>query len=244
MMLDTVTQEENVFSLNPEHEIVKKYLEFKSWEKIRIPSHIGKHAILNVLEYHLNHCIFERDHAHEIIKKYFQLGNWTKIGIHSQQGKRAIIKVLEYHMIHCLHILPEKEINPKVLWQCPICGKEEMLLPYKAKAKKYCSFECFNSVPRKRKPTSEKRKFRMSPEWRQIRKKRISDFGHICPMTSETEQLDVHHIDSDWTNNEPENLIPLWRPLHKLITARANYDEFYEALDRTILLSITKAWID
>ena len=84
----------------------------------------------------------------------------------------------------------------------------------------------------------------MSPEWRRKRKKRISDFGNICPITLETESLDVHHIDSDYSNNESDNLIPLWRQLHRLITARANYDPFYEALDRTILLSITKAWKD
>ena len=242
MILDTVTQEESVFSLNPEHEIVKKYLELKSWEKIGLPSHIGKRAILNVLEYHLNHCIFERDLAHETIKKYFQLGNWTKIGIHSQQGKRAIIKVLRFHMIYCLHVMqePSKITNQKVVAKCRICGKEMEPVSPSAK-RKYCSKECLRMADR-HKPMSDKRRVRCSKEWQRIRKERMSNFGSICPISLEKESIEVHHIDSDWMNNEPENLIPLWTPLHRLITARANYDEFYEAKDRAVLLSIINAW--
>ena len=82
----------------------------------------------------------------------------------------------------------------------------------------------------------------MSPEWRRIRKDRLSDFCQVCPITLETESLDVHHIDNDYMNTSPENLIPLSRLLHRLITARANYDEFLEARDRAILSSITEAW--
>jgi len=242
MTLDVDTQENIVSPLNPEHEIVKKYLEFGNWEKTDIPMHTGKRAVLKVIQYHLTHCIFETDSNHKIVKKYLEYGNWKTIRIHSQQGKRAIENVLIHHMVHCLQILPDTSKNQKVIWNCPVCHKEMIVSPYEAKRRTYCSYECFKAVSRKRKPTSEKRKFRMSPEWRNLRKKRISDFGNICPITLKKERIDLHHIDSDWSNNEPENLIPLQRELHRLVTARANYDDFLEARDRAIFSSITRAW--
>jgi len=244
MSADIEPQEPIIFSLNPEHEIIKKYLESGNWKNTGIRTHIGKRAVLQVLQYHLNHCVFEANSEHELVKKYLECGSWTKMGCHSNIGKRAIQKVLLHHMVHCLHIMqwPDNKMPQKVKWKCPVCGKEMMITPYYAKRRKYCSFTCFKKVPRKRKPMSAKRKFRMSPEWRRTRKNCISNFGNMCPVTLEKESLDVHHIDSDYSNNEPENLIPLSRPLHHLITARANYDEFLEARDRMILLSITEAW--
>lgn len=119
--------------------------------------------------------------------------------------------------------------------KCLICGKGI------DSTRKYCSKECLRMVDR-RKPMSDKRRMRCSKKWQQIRKTRISNFGNTCPISLEREPLEVHHIDLDWSNNNPENLIPLWQPLHRLITARGNYDEFYEARDRAILSSITKAW--
>jgi len=234
---------EQVF-LNPEHEIIKKYLEIGSWKKAGIDTQIGKRSVMKVFEFHYTHCSLLEDYAHEIVKKYLKYNSWKKIGIHhSQTGKREIRKVLMYHFTHCLNILESNTNVPqKVLWKCPACNKEMMLTHIQAKQRKYCSFECFNSTPRKRKPTSDKRAFRMSPEWRRIRKKRILDFGDICPVTLKKERIDLHHIDSDWSNNEPENLIPLQRELHRLVTARANYDDFLEARDRAIFSSITKAW--
>ena len=244
MGVDIAPQEDVIFSLNPEHEIIEKYLEFGGWKNTGIRMHIGKRAILQVLQYHLNHCVFEANSEHEIVRQYLECGSWTKIGIHQHTGKRTVQKVLRHHMIHCLHIMqePSNKRPQRVIWKCPVCGKEMILPPKEAKRRKYCSSQCFASVPRKRKPTSEKRKFRMSSEWRRTRKNRISNFGHTCPITLEIESLDVHHIDNDHTNNTPENLIPLSRLKHRLITARANYDPFYEALDRNILLSITEAW--
>lgn len=244
MTVDTATQEDIMIPLNLEHEIVKKYLESDSWKKASIRPRIGKRAVFGTLQYHMKHCDFVANSEHEIVKKYLECGSWTKISIHQHTGKRAVQKVLRFHMVHCLHIMqePSNKRPQRIVWKCPVCNKEMIIPPTEAKRRKYCSFQCFKSVPRKRKPASEKRKFRMSPEWRHARKKRISDFGNICPVSLETEPLDVHHIDSDYSNNEPENLIPLWRPFHQLITARANYDEFYEARDRAILLSITKAW--
>jgi len=250
MALDTVkpeliqeTLEDAIVPLNREHEIVQKYLESRSWDKTDFSRTQGKRAVMKVLEYHYTYCSLLENHAHKIVKEYLESGNWKKADILREEGRRYLLKVLDYHYTYCLHIIePNKKVIQKVLWECAACGKQMMLTPIQAKQKTYCSFECFKSVARKRKPPSEKRKFRMSPEWRQTRKKRISDFGHTCPMTSETEELDVHHIDSDYSNNEPENLIPLQRELHRLVTARANYDDFLEARDRAVFTSITQAW--
>ena len=248
MALDTATPESNMMPLSPEHKIIKKYLECGSWQKAGTRPHIGKRTVQKILEFHMAHCVFEVNLEHDIVFKYLECRNIKDTGIHRHELKRQIQKVLRFHMVHCLHIMQESKqeiktrLNQRILFKCPVCAKEMMVTPYWSKRRKYCSYQCYSSVPRKRKPTSEKRKFRMSPGWRQTRTKCISNFGQMCPITLETESLDVHHIDLDWSNNEPENLIPLWRPLHRLITARANYDSFYEALDRNILLSITSAW--
>ena len=46
--------------LNPEHEIVKKYLECgRSWKKVDIHPQEGKRAISKVLEYHMKHCLHD-----------------------------------------------------------------------------------------------------------------------------------------------------------------------------------------
>jgi len=241
MTLDIATLEDITISLNPEHGIVKKYLESGNWKKAGIRPQIGKHAVFETLQYHMTCCNFEANSEHEIVQKYLEYKSWKKIGVHQHEGKRSIQKVLRFHMIHCLRVMQEPS-NQNVLWKCPVCKIEMMLTPTQAKKRKYCSFECFKSIPRKRKPTSERRTFRMSPEWRNLRKRRISDFGNICPITLKKDRIDVHHIDSDWSNNDPDNLIPLQRELHRLVTARANYDDFLEARDRAIFSSITRVW--
>jgi len=241
--LDTLVPEEIIIPLNQEHEIIQKYLKSGTWNKTNIETQTGKQAVIKVLEYHYTHCSLIENQAHNIVKEYLKQKSWKGILVHTHTGKRAVQEVLRFHLTNCLHIL-ELVVTQKVLWKCPTCNKEMMLTPTQVKQRKYCSFECFNSTPRKRKPTSDKRAFRMSPEWRRLRKRRISDFGDICPVTLKKERIDVHHIDSDWSNNEPENLIPLQRELHRLVTARANYDDFLEARDRAIFSSITKAWKD
>lgn len=209
------------FSLNPEHEIAKKYLECGNWNKTGLDAKTGKRALREVLLFHLKYCSeVPMNPKHEIVKRFLECGSWKKINIDNQEGKRAIMEALRFHFEHCLGIKGKNSIN-------------------KTRAPRN---EANSIIKTKKKPLTEKRKFRYSTEWRHIRMKRIENFGHICPITLKKEQIDVHHIDADWTNNSPDNLIPLWRPYHSLITARANYDEFYQVLDMTVLSSITQAW--
>jgi len=46
-----------VVPLNPEHEIVKKYLEHGSWKKAGVHPQEGKNAVQKVLRFHLTHCL-------------------------------------------------------------------------------------------------------------------------------------------------------------------------------------------
>lgn len=85
-------------------------------------------------------------------------------------------------------------------------------------------------------------KTRYAKGWIQIKKKCISEFGNMCPITGESDKLHVHHIDFNPLNNEPKNLIPLWKPYHTLIHARAGFSEDYKTLDRMVLSSITEVW--
>ncbi len=45
--------------LNPEHQIVKKYVETGSWKKVGVSTQEGKRAILKVLKLHLSSCLHE-----------------------------------------------------------------------------------------------------------------------------------------------------------------------------------------
>lgn len=45
--------------LNPEHEIVKKYVKLGSWKKVGVSTQEGKRAILKVLKLHLSSCLHE-----------------------------------------------------------------------------------------------------------------------------------------------------------------------------------------
>ena len=46
-----------IVPLNPEHELVKKYLEVGSWKQADIHPQEGKRAIAKVLDYHMRHCL-------------------------------------------------------------------------------------------------------------------------------------------------------------------------------------------
>ncbi len=45
--------------LNPEHEIVKKYVKLKSWQKVGVSTQEGKRAVIKVLKLHLSSCLHE-----------------------------------------------------------------------------------------------------------------------------------------------------------------------------------------
>ena len=93
-------------------------------------------------------------------------------------------------------------IARRLVAKCPICGKEMRFSP--SAKRKFCSRECLKLADR-RKPNSDKRRFRCSKTWRRIRRERLFDFGNVCPITLENHQLEVHHIDEDWSNNESES---------------------------------------
>jgi len=55
-----------VIPLNPEHEIVKKYLECGSWKQVGIDTKSGKRAVQKVLRFHLTHCLHELQEEKEV----------------------------------------------------------------------------------------------------------------------------------------------------------------------------------
>jgi len=58
--------ESAVVPLNPQHEIVKKYLECGSWKKADIHPQEGKRAIAAVLKYHMKHCLHDIQEVNNI----------------------------------------------------------------------------------------------------------------------------------------------------------------------------------
>jgi len=57
--MEPQTPENIAIPLSPEHEIVKKYLEYGSWKKADIETKKGKRAVQAVLRFHLTNCLHE-----------------------------------------------------------------------------------------------------------------------------------------------------------------------------------------
>lgn len=63
------------------------------------------------------------------------------------------------------------------------------------------------------------------------RQKCLKRKGSTCYICGEHENIDVHHIDGDRTNNQLKNLIPVCRYCHIGIhEARENYEHWYSKL--------------
>lgn len=58
---------DTILPLNPEHKLVKKYLEHGSWKKIGIDTKTGKRAVQKVLRFHLTHCLHTLDAFNEVL---------------------------------------------------------------------------------------------------------------------------------------------------------------------------------
>lgn len=55
--------------------------------------------------------------------------------------------------------------------------------------------------------------------WVELREQVKSLYRYRCAMCQrEDVPLELHHRDSDFTNNTPPNLVPLCRPCHRKIT--------------------------
>lgn len=69
--MEPQTPEDQITPLNPEHQLIKRYLESGSWRKAGIHPQEGKRALAKVLEYHMRHCLnalpAEPDHSEDSI---------------------------------------------------------------------------------------------------------------------------------------------------------------------------------
>lgn len=78
-------------------------------------------------------------------------------------------------------------------------------------ARKYCDQQCMADMFRGRKKTSD-------PSWytahERARRIKVADKCEIC---GSTQNVDVHHIDCDWKNNEINNLQAVCRSCHNKI---------------------------
>ena len=60
--------ENAIVPLNPQHLIVRKYLEAGSWKAADVHPQEGKRAVTAVLDYHMKHCLHSlQDHTHKEI---------------------------------------------------------------------------------------------------------------------------------------------------------------------------------
>jgi len=63
--------------------------------------------------------------------------------------------------------------------------------------------------------------------------------GESCTICHSTENIVAHHIDSDRTNNELDNLVPVCRSCHgKIHTGAPGYEEWHEKLPQVCTNSL------
>ena len=55
--MEPQTPEDAIIPMNEQHRMVKEYLKVKSWRKMGIHSQTGKNAVLDVLKFHMDHCL-------------------------------------------------------------------------------------------------------------------------------------------------------------------------------------------
>jgi hypothetical protein len=55
--MEPQTPEDIIVPLNPQHQIVKKYLKLGSWAKVGIHRQEGKRAVMDVLKFHMDNCL-------------------------------------------------------------------------------------------------------------------------------------------------------------------------------------------
>lgn len=57
-----------VIPLNPEHEIVFKYLDLGSWKKVGVDTQTGKRAVQKVLRFHRTHCLHKITEENSVLE--------------------------------------------------------------------------------------------------------------------------------------------------------------------------------
>jgi hypothetical protein len=55
--MEPQTPEDAIIPMNEQHKMVKEYLKAKSWRKLGIHPQTGKNAVLDVLKFHMSHCL-------------------------------------------------------------------------------------------------------------------------------------------------------------------------------------------
>lgn len=89
---------------------------------------------------------------------------------------------------------------------CPVCNKEFVTPASPAKSKATCSYACANKF------------FRKGPEVRSPKNYRTVCFANNkkkCAVCEESLIVEVHHMDEDRDNNNPDNLVPLCPTHHQ-----------------------------
>jgi len=75
---------------------------------------------------------------------------------------------------------------------------------------------------RKRIYSKKRRKMQSSTGWQEAKKKSLERDGSRCTVTHKKTNLEVHHIDGDFTNNELDNLVILNKDVHIAVTFGVN----------------------
>ncbi len=60
--------------------------------------------------------------------------------------------------------------------------------------------------------------------WKKARKPVLERDGHCCVVCGRTEELHIHHIDGDNTNDRPENLVTLCEHCHARVHTELRRD--------------------
>lgn len=99
---------------------------------------------------------------------------------------------------------------------CPVCNNEFTGIPSVMKDKVTCGYQCSNTY------------FRSGPDnpnWKQDSYRTTCFHYHSkeCVICGESNIVEVHHLDENHSNNQPENLIPLCPTHHQYWHSKFKY---------------------
>ena len=103
---------------------------------------------------------------------------------------------------------------------CEYCGKKLVRKKFKSKIedfgvfkrRRYCDRVCYRKAQIKKDATSQK--YRAAHASAKAIQYIVMEKTGVCEKCGATKNIDVHHIDGDWHNNNPKNLIILCRSCH------------------------------
>jgi hypothetical protein len=123
-----------------------------------------------------------------------------------------------------------KRKYPLIDKDCPVCGKSFQTSLGHRDEKTVCSVSCSNTHFRSGENNGSWIDGRSHFGGTEARRICLEHWPHKCALCPWDKVIEVHHIDDDHDNNEPENLIPLCPNHHRLTIMNEYKDDIHQQI--------------